>query len=212
MPTITDWLMVCITLIYVVATILICWANFTSAKASKEELAEMKRQYAEENRPRIEVEFCYERRTFYFIRFVNHGKRTAQRVKIELDEGFIDSLPNIENRNLLLKQKYKECIIGVEQHYDLFIGGNDLRETPNIKLITGRLTYHDENSVYKRDIYIDVDNYSTFFSTNDDSIANELKCIKKEIEGIKCAVSTLAVSTKVENQTNKKAKPRIKYK
>ena len=93
MPTITDWLMVIITLVYVIATIFICWANIKSAKASKEELAEMKRQYAEENRPHIEVEFCYERRTWYIVRFVNHGKLTAQHVKIMLDEDFISSLP-----------------------------------------------------------------------------------------------------------------------
>ena len=37
MPTITDWLMVIITLVYVIATIFICWANIKSAKASKEE-------------------------------------------------------------------------------------------------------------------------------------------------------------------------------
>ncbi len=88
MPLITDWLMVVITLVYVIATIFICRANIKSAKASKEELTEMKRQYAEENRPHIEVEFCYERRTWYIVRFVNHGKLTAQHVKIVLDEDF----------------------------------------------------------------------------------------------------------------------------
>ena len=50
MPTITDWLMVIITLAYVIATIFICWANIKSAKAAKEELAEIKKQYAEEKR------------------------------------------------------------------------------------------------------------------------------------------------------------------
>ena len=36
MPLITDWLMVVITFVYVVATIFICWANIKSAKASKD--------------------------------------------------------------------------------------------------------------------------------------------------------------------------------
>ena len=44
MPTITDWLMVIITFAYVIATIFICWANIKSAKAAKEELAEIKKQ------------------------------------------------------------------------------------------------------------------------------------------------------------------------
>lgn len=33
MPLITDWLMVVITFVYVIATIFICWANIKSAKA-----------------------------------------------------------------------------------------------------------------------------------------------------------------------------------
>lgn len=51
MPSVTDWLMVAITAVYVVATIFICWANLKSAKASKEQLEEMRRQYSEENIP-----------------------------------------------------------------------------------------------------------------------------------------------------------------
>ena len=155
MPTITDWLMVIITLVYVIATIFICWANIKSAKASKEELAEMKRQYAEENRPHIEVEF----------------------------------------KDTLLKQREKECIIGVGQHYDLYIASNELRGNPNMKPVTGKLTYQDESGKYESDICIDLENYATFFSsTSDDPMVKELKNIKKEIEGLKRAVVALDVS------------------
>jgi len=50
MPTITDWLMVIITAIYVIATIAICWANIKSAKATREQVAESKRQFEETRR------------------------------------------------------------------------------------------------------------------------------------------------------------------
>lgn len=201
MPTITDWLMVIITLVYVIATIFICWANIKSAKASKEELAEMKRQYAEENRPHIEVEFCYERRTWYIVRFINHGKLTAQHVKILLDEGFISSLPEQAFKDTLLKQREKECIIGVGQHYDLYIASNELRGNPNMKPVTGKLSYQDESSKYESDIYIDLENYATFFSsTSEDSMVKELKNIKKEIEGLKRAIVALDVSKKEDTQ------------
>ncbi len=53
MPTITDWLMVIITAIYVIATIAICWANIKSAKATREQVAESKRQYEETRRLEI---------------------------------------------------------------------------------------------------------------------------------------------------------------
>lgn len=85
--------MVIVTGIYVVATIFICWANIKSAKASKEQLCEMQRQYAEVNRPIIEVEFHYIQKTWYVVRFVNHSNKTAQHVKIHLESAFIDSLP-----------------------------------------------------------------------------------------------------------------------
>lgn len=50
MPNITDWLMVIITLVYVVATIFICRANLNSAKASHDQLEESKRQFRESKR------------------------------------------------------------------------------------------------------------------------------------------------------------------
>ena len=201
MPTITDWLMVIITLVYVIATIFICWANIKSAKASKEELAEMKRQYAEENRPHIEVDFCYERRTWYIVRFINHGKLTAQHVKILLDEGFISSLPEQAFKDTLLKQREKECIIGVGQYYDLYIASNELRGNPNMKPVMGKISYQDESSKYESDIYIDLENYATFFSsTSDDPMVKELKNIKKEIEGLKRAIVALDVSKKEDTQ------------
>ena len=195
MPLITDWLMVVITFVYVVATIFICWANIKSAKASKEELAEMKRQYADENRPRIEIEFCYERRTWYIVRFINHGRLTAQHVKIILEEEFIDSLPEPGFQDTLRKQRKKEFIIGVGQHYDLYIASNELRGNPNMKPVTGKLSYQDESGKYESDIYIDLENYATFFSsTSDDPMVKELKNIKKEIEGLKRAIVALDVS------------------
>lgn len=193
--------MVIITLVYVIATIFICWANIKSAKASKEELAEMKRQYAEENRPHIEVEFCYERRTWYIVRFINHGKLTAQHVKILLDEGFISSLPEQAFKDTLLKQREKECIIGVGQHYDLYIASNELRGNPNMKPVMGKILYQDESGKYENDIYIDLENYATFFSsTSDDPMVKELKNIKKEIEGLKRAIVALDVSKKEDKQ------------
>ena len=60
-PSITDWLMVGITVVYVIATVFICWANFSSARASKAQVEESKRQYEETKRlqmmPYIHVVF-----------------------------------------------------------------------------------------------------------------------------------------------------------
>lgn len=134
-----QWAMFWITFIYVVATCIICSFNHQSAKASREQLVEMRKQYQEENRANIEVEFRYERRTWYVIRFINHGKLTAQNVSIQLTQEFISSLPKENIRSMLNKQKDKKCIIGVGQHYDLYIGGNELRGNPNMIPVTGGL-------------------------------------------------------------------------
>ncbi len=62
MPTITDWLMVGITAVYVVATIFISWANIKSANATRDQLTESKRQYEDKKRleimPYFEVRIC----------------------------------------------------------------------------------------------------------------------------------------------------------
>ena len=53
-----------ITVVYVVATIFICWANIQSANASKAQLKEMQRQFHSINRPIVSVEIFYLRRVF----------------------------------------------------------------------------------------------------------------------------------------------------
>ena len=46
----TDWLMVIITAVYVVATIAICYFNAKSAKAARDQLEESKQQYEKSSR------------------------------------------------------------------------------------------------------------------------------------------------------------------
>ena len=187
MPKITDWLMIIITAVYVAATVAIWIANNKSAKASKEQLAEMKRQYAEENRPIIEMEFCYLRRTWYVLRFVNHGKVTAQHVKIDFSQEFINSLPNEDFRNTLKNMKGKECVIGVNQHYDLYIASNELRGNPNMKPVRGIITYKSRGKEYNEDLFLDLEQYMTFFSstTNEEDMLKTVKAIEKDISDLK---------------------------
>ena len=181
-----NWAMFWITLVYVIATCFICYFNHQSAKASREQLAEMKKQYQEENRPNIEVEFIYERRLWYIVRFVNHGKTTAQNVNIQLTQEFIDSLPNENIRSMLNKQKEKKCIIGVGQHYDLYIGSNELRGNPKMVPVTGVITYQSDGEKYSSDIFVDLENYTTFFSSVDDhdELMKVLKDGVKELKSI----------------------------
>lgn len=49
----TDWLMVIITFVYVIATIFICVFNYRSAKAAKEQIELSKLQYADDTRLKL---------------------------------------------------------------------------------------------------------------------------------------------------------------
>lgn len=90
----TDWLMVIITTVYVIATIAICVANFKSAKATKEQLDESKRQY--EDKKRLEIMPCF------YLEFKDE-KATDGLVELDITGdtnkkvGFQPYLMNIEN-------------------------------------------------------------------------------------------------------------------
>lgn len=178
--TYSNSIMVIITCLYVMATFEICRANIKSAEENRKQLEEIKRQFAEENRPIIEMELCYERRTWYILRFVNVGRRSAQHVKIRLDQSFIDNLPGEAFRTSLNKTKDKECIIGVEKHYDLYIGSNELLGHVSGNPVSGTITYESDGNCYSEDIFLDLEQYMTFFSSNTDE-EEFLKTIK-EIE------------------------------
>lgn len=187
----SEWVMVIITGIYVVATIFICCANIKSANASKEQLKEMQRQYSESNRPNIETEFHYIRRTWYIVRFVNHGEKTAQHVKINIEQSFIDSLPEETFRKELERLQGKECIIGVGQHYDLFIGSNKLLGNPNMKPFSGTVEYKAQDQVYTSDIFVDLEHYMAFYSstTEEEEFRTSVKKIGDELKGINRALN-----------------------
>lgn len=187
----TDWLMVIITFVYVVATIFICMANIKSAKATREQLAESKRQFDESNRPRIEVELVYERKMWYALRFINHGTLTAQNVKIELSQEFIDSINETTIKTELIRSKNKEGIIGVGQHYDLFIGSNKLRENKAVCPVKGKIYYRSNENEYSDDFFIDLEHYMTFYSIRNESedLINAIKENTKQLKSIKEAIS-----------------------
>lgn len=201
--------MVVLTGIYVLATIFICLFNYGSAKASKDQLAEMRRQFDEENRPYITVELIYERRTFYGLRFSNHGKKVANHVRIELDQAFLDSVTEPSFKQALDKTKGKECIIGIGQHYDLFFGSNEFRKSNNKVALSGNVVYNDGKLTYTEPFSVDFDSYATIYSVNTDAddMLKELKAQTRELKGIKDALKELNTTLKTitQNTSDEKA-------
>ena len=183
---ITDWLMVIITAVYVVATIFICSANMKSAKATREQLAEAKRQYEEEHRPYITYQFIFERRTWYGMRFTNHGRRVANHVQIKLTKEFIDSVSKGVFSKELRELKDKEFTLGIGQSYDIFFVAREFRDNPDKKPISGEILYQDEMTTYHERFSIDFEKYGTIFSVNsaDDDLHEDLKNLTKELQHI----------------------------
>lgn len=189
----SEWAMVWITLIYVIATIFICFANIRSAKATREQLAESKRQYDEENRAFITYSFIYERKAFYGLRFTNNGKRVAKHIRVNFKQEFIDSLHNDNFKNGIIRSKAKECLLGIGQSFDIYLGGNAFRENANKLPIEGTISYSDENGSYEHDFYIDFNNYPPIFTVDTDAeeIRKEMKKQTAEINQIRLELHRL---------------------
>mgnify|MGYP000845771009 CR=1 FL=1 len=154
----------------------------------------MRRQFNEENRPNIEVEFLYVKRAFYGLRFINHGKCTAQQVEICLDSAFINSIAEKSFSDLLKKQRDKLCVIGVGQHYDLFFGSNKYRENHLKVPAKGLIRYKANGNSYESEFYIDLENYATIYSINSEQedLIKKLKEQTSELKGLKRELSNIS--------------------
>lgn len=190
---VTDWLMVGITTVYVLATIFICRANIRSAEATREQVAEAKRQYEEEHRPYISYQFIFERRTFYGMRFTNHGRRVANNVKVLLDEEFLKSLGSSQFVGPLKELKDKEFSLGIGQSYDIFFGANEFRANTAKKPIKGEILYEDLNATYQESFEIDFAKYGTFYSVNTpaDDLHEDMKKVAEELKKMSSALYSL---------------------
>jgi len=193
-----DWAMVVLTGIYVIATIFICRFNYGATQASKEQAAEMRRQYDEDNRPYITVELIYERRAFFGLRFSNHGKRLADHVRIQFKQEFINSIAEPSFKKIVEQTRGKECIIGIGQHYDLFFGSNAFLKNSAKVNISGEMLYSDGKRSYSETFSIDFDSYATLYylKTDTDDFLNEMKAQTKELKSIKDTLKELNATLK----------------
>ena len=81
-----------VTFVYVIATIFICIANIRSAKATREQVAEQKRQFDESNRAYVTVHFEVTPSKLYTLCVCNHGNKVAKNVHLEISDEFIEEL------------------------------------------------------------------------------------------------------------------------
>lgn len=142
MPLITDWLMVAITGVYVIATCFICYYNGKSAKATREQIAVAQSQFESQNRPYITCEYVLASRLFRGIRITNHGNIVARDVSIKVNDDFIDSLPRKDYMSFNKINTSKYSVFGIKQFYDFYF--SDVQFRPE-KLLIVNVTYYDDN-------------------------------------------------------------------
>ena len=203
-PSVTDWIMVIVTVVYVIATIFIFIANHKSAKVSKEQLEESKRQFDSINKPLISVEIVQLRRVFYALRFSNFGNQPALDFKISLDETFINSINDTNIKSLLEKNNNRLQTLNCNGVYDLYYGNEKYLQSEKV-LISGEYSYRDKyGNKYKEHFEFDPLEYATFFTTNTetDDIIKAINEETKAIKEIRNSLNSLTEAIKEQSAVN----------
>ena len=91
--------MAVLTLVYVVATVLICVFNWKSARATKEQTLESRKQFRDSNRPNIIPCFTMIEGAMFCLTFKNIGNECAKNLKVTINEEWLSCFNNA------LKQK-----------------------------------------------------------------------------------------------------------
>lgn len=157
-PSLTDWLMVAITFIYVCATILICIYNFKSTKAMRDQTAEMKRQFNENNRASVTVNFELIRNGLMAIRVWNQGNRMAMNVKVMISGCFLDRCGD-EVKKQLEALSHAIFTLGSGQSWYFNLGSHLNISQLKDRNIQFRLSYEDNVQSYIEAVNIGFNEY-----------------------------------------------------
>lgn len=182
----TDWLMVIITAIYVVATIFICHANIKSAQATREQLAESKRQFDEQNRAFVTVTFEIIRGGLAVLCIENHGNRIANNVSIRIAQDFLDNMGEDSAKELTKKLSDSSFQLGIGKKLYAFLGSHlDLKKLSNV-LLAIDITYQDLVEEYTEKTTIDLSQYlwSLMYNSVAEDTQKEIASIAKSVKSI----------------------------
>lgn len=177
----TDWLMVIITAIYVVATIFICIYNGTSAAAAKEQTAiaqkqmqEMVNQYNSANRPMMTVRFEIIRSGLLCFVFENVGPLPAEFVRIDINQEFIDNISDDTDSLRLRELSNASLFIASKQKINILLGGQ--RTFKKIAAVPATITI-SYNSRYHETTTIDINQYAFMLSykSSEEDISQHVK-------------------------------------
>ena len=173
----TDWIMVIITTIYVIATILICYFNGKSAKAAKIQTDEMIRQYQSMNRPNITIHFDIIRSGLLCFVVENEGTLPAHNVNININQAFIDGIVDSEDRERVKRFGEAKLYLASSQKIYILLGGQ-----PEFTELARNVAEVDISyDSYTEHTTIDLEQYAMLlvYDSPIEDIAQHLKKIKE---------------------------------
>lgn len=169
------FIMALLTFVYVVATILICFFNYKSAKATNEQTKESYEQFIESSRAHIVPKIIELEGEMLCLSFQNIGKDIATEVVINVSEKWLKKLEKTftfpEVANSLRKIKKKKIFLTVDQQlcYGLCIPGNghdDFNVLGTVPLEID-ISYLSMGIEYSEHFNISLDGYNFMVNTSD---------------------------------------------
>ena len=194
-----NWVMVIITGVYVVATIFICIANIKSAKATKEQVEEAKKQFEENNRAYVTAVFEVIRNGLLAIHITNHGKRVANDITVHICEEFISNIDEPFFAEQINRINHSRFTLGIGQSWYLSFGSIRHLEKLSDEKIKISFSYIDSKNTYNEFEEIDLKQYhwALLYESPLQDELQEIKVISKSIKSIDKSLKS--INSKLSN-------------
>lgn len=203
MPNITDWIMVIITAVYVIATIAICVFNYKSAQASQNQIKESQKQFEEMYRPHIVAGIKIESDVFMCLYIKNIGNDVADNIEIAInqdwlglinEEEYLDPLQELISERFMLVpgqeivRAFTYVIVGV---------GNSWLDVFNKHPVEICISYNKQNtSISYNDKFVyNIKLFRSMFKEKEEH-EKEIKKISKSLKSIASASDKIVTHTK----------------
>ena len=180
--------MVVLTFVYVIATALICYFNYKSAKATNDQTQESYKQFIENSRAHVVPKIIELEGEMLCLSFQNIGKDIATDVVIKVNESWLKKLETTttfpETANKLRTIKKKKLFLTVEQQlcYGLCIpeNGHDDFKVLGETILKVDISYKTLGNFYEEYYEMPLDGYNFLVNSSDYA-----RLTKKQIQEMK---------------------------
>lgn len=203
MSSITDWIMVIITAVYVLATIAICIFNYKSAKASQIQVKESIRQYNDSNKPHIVAGIKIESEIFMCLYIKNIGNDVADNIRVDINPAWLALItepeylvPISELTSITFMLAPSQEIIRAFTYVIVGVGNTWLdkyNDTP-LKVSVSYLK-HNSSENYSDEFYYDIKLFRNMFREKEEH-EKEIKEISKSLKALATSSDKMALSAK----------------